>query len=91
MVDLPCLTTFWGEKEYRTFYDQIKRVFPDREPVELQLDHPISHCVFDLKEKPQVPNVDKGIESQYTGITWERSDAKEVHTKPFLTTRTESW
>ena len=60
---------------------QIKRVFPDREPVELPLDHPVFHCVFDLKEKPQVPNVSLGIESQYTGITWEREDAKEVHVK----------
>jgi len=72
---------FWGEKEDRVFYDQIKRVFPDREPVELPLEHPIFHCVFDLKEKPQVPNVTLGIESEFTHITWERADAKEVHYK----------
>ena len=72
---------FWGEREWNVCYEQIKRVFPDREPVELPLDHPVFHCVFDLKEKPQVPNVSLGIESQYTGITWEREDAKEVHVK----------
>jgi len=73
---------FWGEKEWSVAHDQIKRVFPDREPLELPLDHPLLHCVFDLKEKPQVPNVTLGIESQYNGgITWERADAKEVHIK----------
>ena len=49
--------------------------------MELPLDHPIFHCVFDLKEKPQVPNVAQGIESEWTHITWERADAKEVHYK----------
>lgn len=70
---------FWGVREWDNFYREIKRVFPDREPAELPLDHPIFHCVFDLKEKPQCPNVSIGIESEHTGITWERADAKEVH------------
>lgn len=70
---------FWGEDEYQNFYDEIKRVFPDREPQELPLDHPIFHCVFDLKEKPQIPNFRTGEESQYTGITWERNDARTPH------------
>ena len=46
---------FWGDDEWENFYEEIKRVFPDREPVELPLDHPIFHCVYHLKEKPQVP------------------------------------
>jgi len=70
---------FWGEAEYENFYEQIKRVFPDREPQELPLEHPIFHCVFDLKEKPQIPNFRTGEESQYTGVTWERPDARTPH------------
>jgi hypothetical protein len=70
---------FWGEREWMNFYQQIKRVFPDREPLELPIEHPVFHCVFDLKKKPQIPNVQLGIESQYHGITWERPDAREVH------------
>jgi hypothetical protein len=70
---------FWGEREWLNFYRQIKRVFPDREPVDLPLEHPVFHCVFDLKEKPQIPSIPWGIESQYTGVTWERPDAREVH------------
>jgi len=70
----------WGVAEYENFHEEIKRVFPDREPVELDLTHSIFHCVFDLKEKPQVPNVNLGTASQYNGgITWERSDAVEPH------------
>ena len=48
---------FWGEDEWNNFYQQIKRVFPDREPVELPLEHEIFHCVYDLKEKPQIPSI----------------------------------
>ena len=70
---------FWGEAEWDNFYREIKRVFPDLEPEELPITHPIFHCVFKLKEKPQIPMVEIGIQSEYTGITWERPDAKEVH------------
>jgi hypothetical protein len=72
---------FWGEWDWEHFYVEIKRVFPDREPTELALDHAIFHTVFDLKEKPQIPNVDIGAQAQWTGITWERDDAKEPHYK----------
>ncbi len=72
---------FWGEREWYNFYREIKRVFPDREPKELPLSHPIFNCVFPLDEKPQIPNVGLGMESRYHGITWERYDAREVHYK----------
>ena len=70
---------FWGEAEWENFASEIKRVFPERDIVDLELDHPIFHCVFDIKEKHQIPNVGRGTSSQYDGITWERWDAKEVH------------
>ena len=70
------LDDFWGENEWANFYKEIRRVFPEREPVELDISHPIFHTVFDLKEKPQMPSI--GVWSQ-TGLTYEREDAKEVH------------
>jgi len=70
---------FWGESEWKAFSAQMKRVFPDRESVELPMEHPIFHCFYELHEKPQVPNVMLGIQSQHTGITWEREDAKQAH------------
>lgn len=72
---------FWGEDEWYNFYREIKRVFPDREPVELPLSHPIFHAVFDLKEKPQIPSIDVAMAGRSQGITWERPDAQEVHYK----------
>jgi hypothetical protein len=45
---------FWGTEQWDHFYLQMKRVFPEREPYELTLDHEIFHNVYDLKEKPQV-------------------------------------
>ncbi len=70
---------FWGEEEWGNVYEQIKRVFPDREPVDLPIEHPIFHCVFDLKEKPQVPSIHSARYNYGTGVTWERPDAKQVH------------
>lgn len=70
---------FWGEDEWDNFYHEIKRVFPDREPEELPLEHPIFHCVYDLKEKPQIPSINAAISGRARGITWERWDAREPH------------
>jgi hypothetical protein len=71
---------FWGEAHWRYFYREvIKRVFPDREPEELPIDHPIFHCVFPLKEKPQIPNVGHAMRYRETGITWEVADGQTPH------------
>lgn len=44
---------FWGPEQWDHFYLQMKRVFPEFEPQELELDHPIFHNVYDLRHKPQ--------------------------------------
>lgn len=72
---------FWGEDEWDNFREEMKRVFPNREAIELDLTHPIFNIVFPLKEKPQIPNVGTGTYSQYDGVTWERPDAKTPHYK----------
>ncbi|MBL9130528.1 MAG: DUF4159 domain-containing protein [Verrucomicrobiaceae bacterium] len=45
---------FWGGDEWRIFAPTLKRIWPDSDPVELKHDHPLFHCVFDLKAPPQV-------------------------------------
>ena len=70
---------FWGEREWKGFYEQIKKVFPDREPVDLPLDHAIFHCVYDLKTKPQIPGLPHVVGREGSEVTWERPDAKEPH------------
>jgi hypothetical protein len=71
---------FWGEVQWRTFQAQMKRVFPERDFVELPMDHPIFHAVFPLdvpKNQLQIPNFRQGIRSQYDGVTWENHDGEE--------------
>ena len=59
---------FWGDGEWQRFYEQIKRVFPDREPVELTLDHRIFQIVMPFKKLPQIPSVGSFVN---TGLTYD--------------------
>jgi len=72
---------FWGHYEWQNFHREIKRVFPEFEPTDIPLEHPIFHCVYDLKERPQIPAI--GIARPGPGgqiITWERGpDTREPH------------
>lgn len=83
---------FWGERQWLNFYNEMKRVFPNREPVELDMSHPIFRSVFPLdhfeKNKLQVPNYELGEASRITGVTWETTldgeECREVHFKAFF-------
>jgi hypothetical protein len=68
---------FWGEREWDNLYSEMKRVFPDREPQELAIEHEIFHCVYDLNEKPQIPSINHYLAGEKT----ERWDATEAHYK----------
>ncbi len=73
---------FWGDDQWENFYQQIKRVFPDREPEELDLSHEIFKCVYQLKEKPQVPSIHSWEPG--SNVTWEPyhgGDCRTVHYK----------
>lgn len=63
---------FWGDGEYRSLERELKRVFPNRTAEEVPLSHEIFHCVYDLKEKPQVPAINTAARG-YNGNhrTWE--------------------
>jgi hypothetical protein len=73
---------FWGDDEYANFYQQIKRVFPNREPEELDLDHEVFRCVYRMKEKPQVPSINQALGGRAYGETWEGGeDTRTPHYK----------
>ncbi|GAB1488377.1 hypothetical protein MASR2M8_08220 [Opitutaceae bacterium] len=78
------LDDFWGDAAWDHVAYTFKDVFPDRDFIELPLDHPLYHGVFDIKAKGQVPNVGLGVASQNHGITWELPDAQEVHHRAIL-------
>jgi hypothetical protein len=51
---------FWSAEEWEGFAAQMKRVLPKHHWTELSVDHPVFHCVFDLKgpmNKLQVPTI----------------------------------
>ena len=70
---------FWGEEEWYNFQAEMKRVFPDRNAEEVPLSHEIFRCVYELKEKPQIPSINVAA----YGRTYERPDARTPHYKAF--------
>lgn len=83
---------FWGDLQWGNFASEMKKVFPEREFKELEMDHPIFHAVFDLsmpKQQLQTPNVGTAMESldpnnRSFGITWEQRSgpsAEEMHVR----------
>lgn len=72
---------FWGEAEWEGMAEEIRKVFPDRKWVDLPLDHPLYHCVFDIKSKAQIPGI---AVWERRHVTWERPDAHETHHRAIL-------
>lgn len=48
---------FWAPAAWRHVRSEMKRVFPNREPVELDEHHEIFHMVYELEGTPQVPSI----------------------------------
>lgn len=61
---------FHGGQEWHHFYRQLKKIFPEREPEDIPITHPLFHCFFDIDTLVQIP----GIRSIFNGRTYERRD-----------------
>lgn len=75
---------FWGDMEWYEFEDAMKMVFPNKSWVELELDHPVFSCVYDLKKKPQCPAIGN---YERTGETTDRPwdpTARDVHYRAYF-------
>lgn len=62
---------FHGAREWAVFMASMKRVFPDREVVELENIDPIFHTIYDLSDRYQVPGAQylyTGSRSEYGGV-----------------------
>jgi hypothetical protein len=71
---------FWGEWQWKGFANQMKRVLPNRNFVELPMSHPIFHCVFDIqvpKNKLQTPAMPIAVSRHSTDFTWEDHHSRE--------------
>jgi hypothetical protein len=47
----------WNPEGWANVKQEMQEVLPDKDPVELTIDHPIFHMVFDLHELPQVIDI----------------------------------
>ena len=63
---------FHGSAQWENFIYEFSKVFPDRQPVEIEPDHPIFHCYFDFDRYPQVPGLGPILRNttyEYDGYT----------------------
>ena len=42
---------FWGEYDYQSFAETVKRLYPNRQIMDIQLDDPVMHVLYDIEEK----------------------------------------
>ncbi len=88
---------FWGSEEWDGFAAQIKRVLPERSWTDLTMDHPVFHCVFDLRgpmNRLQVPTIQfwnpdydpKDPQSELQTI-YRGEGSKEVHVRAMFDDR----
>jgi hypothetical protein len=69
----------WGDAAFLNFAAQMRRVLPGRNWTELPIDHPLFHCVFDLKgpmNKLQVPTM------QYLNYDYDPADPSSKPSRP---------
>ena len=59
---------FHGPYEWARFMSSMKRVFPEREVIEIPENDPLLHTLYDLDQRTQVP----GIQYLWSGTTWEK-------------------
>jgi hypothetical protein len=65
--------SFFGTREWEGFVAGMKKIFPDREIVDLPPEEPIFHTAYDVQERFQVGNYRS---MQRSGVTY-RADGKE--------------
>ncbi len=66
---------FWGDLSWMHVRAEFKLIFPDLNPVELPLNHPVYHAVFNFKYAPQIPSAGYG----YRGTSWDAADYAGDH------------
>lgn len=65
---------FHGSAQWEGFMESFRRVFPDREVVDIPDDHEVFHVLYDLGRKEQIP----GVYALMSGVTHEQ-DGYEPH------------
>lgn len=61
------LDDFWGEAHFQDFLIEITKIFPDRELIQLDMNHEIFRMFYDIEEVPQVPG--RAVTWDYGNVT----------------------
>lgn len=61
------LDDFWGEAHFQDFLIEIAKIYPDRELVQLDMDHEIFRMFYDIERVPQVPG--RAVTWDYGSVT----------------------
>ena len=71
---------FWGEYAWEHWVTELRKVLPSTHPIiDLKMDHPIFHVLYDVKELPQIPSINSYF---WTGRdTSERFDSRVPHAR----------
>jgi hypothetical protein len=59
---------FWGTRQWDSFYDSMRRVFPERPIIELDEEHELMNVLYDLDFTVQIP----GVSYIRSGQTWQQ-------------------
>jgi Domain of unknown function (DUF4159) len=76
---------FWGERAWNSFAGEIRKALPSGEfpIVDLPLDHPIFHTLYEVRHLPQIPSIDFYFGSG--GRTSERgADSAQPHARAIV-------
>jgi len=71
---------FWVNSGWENVKENVRRIYPNKKFVDLDISHPIFNMVYDFDEKPQVPAINRAISGKPYGITWEfGEEGRHVH------------
>lgn len=74
------LDDFWGENEWNNVEQEFKKVLPQGVWVDVPLTNQLYHCVFNIKAKERVPNVERGSYMQFDpDFDSSEKGGREVH------------
>ena len=71
---------FWGEYAWEHWVTELQKALPNGYPIiDLKMDHPLFHVLYDVRELPQIPSINAYFGSG--GGTSERYDSRVAHAR----------
>jgi hypothetical protein len=77
---------FWGTQQWFAFEQEMRRILPEREIVDIPLDHEVFSIFYTIDEVLQVPNISNGqaIALGYPGAVTYQADGYVPHVRGIL-------